>query len=54
MVMPIAQLNAGESGAPPGPLGEGKAAGMTDRQPEKGADGGDYDEGAWGRCQIQW
>lgn len=44
--MAITQVTAGETGAHPGPLGGGKAAGTTDRCPANGADGGDYAGGS--------
>lgn len=39
LVMAIMQVTAGESGARPGPLVGGKAAGMKNREPAKGVDG---------------
>lgn len=49
--MAITQVTAAESGARPGPLGGGKAAGTADREPAKGADGGGCGGGAWPRSR---
>lgn len=53
LVMAITQVTAGEAGARPGPVGQGKAAGVTDREPAKGVDGGGYGGGVWHRGQSQ-
>lgn len=56
--MAMTRVAAGESGARPGPLGRGKAAGTTDRESAKGANGGGGcgGGGVWHWClfQSQW